>query len=390
MTGAARPGMTGSTRLRIAGVDPEKGFAGGEAQVLGLTIGLIRRGHDAHLICDPAGRLWERANANGIRCHPLRIRNSVDVRAALELRGILCRSQFDVVHFHTSRAHAMAPWVGALAGARVVTRRMDYRPNRLFARWLYNRAVDRVAAISGGVADSISAAGVDRDHIAVIPSGVDADYFAPPSLSERTDARGALGIGADEIVVGAVGALEPRKGHRFLIEAIARLRHTEDGGRVRCLIAGGGSLAGELAATIDRLELRDAVRLIGPIDNARDFLRAIDIFALPSTNEGLGVALLEAMATGLPAVASRVGGAAEAIVHGVTGYAVAPADADAIAADVGQLASSAGLRAAMGAAGRDRAVRCYALETTIDRTIELYRECIARRGREGKWRTCEA
>ncbi len=133
------------------------------------------------MICDPAGRLWERAVAAGIRCHPLRIRNAIDLAAGIRLRAILKRERYDVVHFHTSRAHSMAPFARGFARALVVTRRMDYRPNRVFAPYLYNRAVDGVVAISGGVADSLAAAGVDRERITVVQSGVDCDRFRPPT-----------------------------------------------------------------------------------------------------------------------------------------------------------------------------------------------------------------
>src|SRR6185437_2358283 len=101
-----------AARLSIAGLDPERNFAGGETQVLGLTLELRAMGHRAELLCDPAGGLWRRAQA---------------AAAALRLR--LREGGYDVLHFHTSRAHAMAPWVRGLTRAAVVTRRMDYVPN---------------------------------------------------------------------------------------------------------------------------------------------------------------------------------------------------------------------------------------------------------------------
>src|SRR5579863_8885273 len=118
--------------LRIAAVDPERAFSGGETQVMGLTLALLRAGHQAELICDPEGALWQRARAAGVVCHALSIRNSVDVAAGLRLRALLSRQGYDVVHFHTARAHALAPYVRGQARALVVTRRMDYTPNRLF------------------------------------------------------------------------------------------------------------------------------------------------------------------------------------------------------------------------------------------------------------------
>src|SRR5271154_2011629 len=173
--------------LSVVGVDPELGFAGGETQVLALTLALAGAGNRAELICDPAGRLWERATAAGIKCHPLHIRNAIDLAAGVRLRAILKRERYDVVHFHTSRAHSMAPFARSFGSALIVTRRMDYRPNRVFAPLLFNRAVDGVIAISGGVADSLSAAGVDRRRGTVIHSGVDCERFPPAG------ARGTVG-----------------------------------------------------------------------------------------------------------------------------------------------------------------------------------------------------
>ena len=217
--------------LAIAGVDPERNFAGGETQVLGLTLELRAMGHRAELLCDPAGELWRRAHAAGLVCHPMPIRNALDPAAAAALRRRLREGRYDVVHFHTSRAHAMAPWVRGLARAAVVTRRMDYVPNRLFARWLYGRrAVDGVAAISTGVADALMRAGVARERITVIPSGVDCAHFRPPTADERAAARAALGLGNTDRAVGAVGVLEPRKGHRFMVEAMAMLDRDDTGG----------------------------------------------------------------------------------------------------------------------------------------------------------------
>ena len=266
--------------LRIAGVDPERRFAGGEAQVLGLTLALAHAGHETELLCDPAGELWQRASAAGIVCQPLRIRNSIDLAAGFRLRRLICARRYDVVHFHTARAHALAPyahWLGAAAGdeqARptrprlFVTRRMDYPPNRLFAPWLYNRAVDGVAAISPSVATALAAAGVARDRIALIPSGVDCARFTPPGASRRHEARMALSLTEDQIAIGTVGMLEPRKGHRFLIGALARMRQSNRGLGWRCFIAGGGSLQADLMNQIAALETSNqlphgAIRLLG-------------------------------------------------------------------------------------------------------------------------------
>jgi glycosyltransferase involved in cell wall biosynthesis len=358
--------------LSVAGVDPERNFAGGETQVLGLTLELRAMGHRAELLCDPAGELWRRARAAGVVCHPLPIRNALDLRAAAALRRRLRDGRYDVVHFHTSRAHAMAPWVRGSARAAIVTRRMDYVPNRLFARWLYGpRAVDGVAAISTAVAEALVRASVARERVTVIPSGVDCAHFRPPSTEERAQSRAALGLGDPECAVGAVGALEPRKGHRYLLEAMTLL-----GGRAVAIVAGDGSLRDPLAAEIRRLGLGGAVRMVGRIADARAILWALDIFAMPSLSEGLGVALLEAMACGLPAVASRVGGIVDVVDDGRTGMLVAPGDARALADALGYLNAEAPARKAMGAAARAVAVERFSMAAMARRTVELYRACL--------------
>jgi len=364
--------------LSVVGVDPERNFAGGETQVLGLTLEFRAMGHRAELLCDPAGELWGRAQAAGVACYPLAIRNAVDLLAAAALRRRLRAGRYDVVHFHTSRAHAMAPWVRGLARAAVVTRRMDYVPNRLFARWLYGGAVDGVAAISGAVAGALERAGVPRERITVIPSGVDCAHFRPPTADERAHARTALGLGGADCAVGAVGALEPRKGCRHLVEAIAVLARATaaGGGRVAAIVAGDGSLRDALAAEIRRLGLADTVRMVGHVDDPRPILWALDIFAMPSLSEGLGVALLEAMACGLSAVAARVGGIVDAVQDGRTGVLVAPGDANALARAIASLGADAGARIAMGAAARARAVERFSMASMARRTVELYRACL--------------
>jgi len=380
-------------KLRVAGVDPERRFAGGEAQVLGLTLALSQAGHQAELFCAEEGELWRRASAAGIRCHPLPIRNSIDVAAGFRLRRLVRDRRYDIVHFHTARAHALAPYLYGLAGndetrprpRLIVTRRMDYVPNRWFAPWLYNRAVDGIAAISPSVAEALVAGGVKRDRIALIPSGVDCERFQPPTEAARLAARAALGLTSDQFVMGTVGMLEPRKGHRTLVEALARLEaHSAICETQCCLIAGGGSLQAALADQISALEAGGqiapgVIRMPGACTDPYSILAALDLFVMPSLAEGLGVAALEAMACGLPVVASEVGGLRDLVTDGATGLLVPPADPAALAEAISKLASEPNLRAAMGAAGRLRVADHFSLATMAQRTLTLYRDCLVRK-----------
>jgi glycosyltransferase involved in cell wall biosynthesis len=259
---------------------------------------------------------------------------------------------------------------------------MDYRPNRIFAPYLFNRAVDCVVAISAGVADSLAAAGVDRSSVTVVPSGVDCERFRPPSADERARARARFEISDGEIAIVAVGALEPRKGHRYLIEAIAAL--ADSGVALKCLIAGDGSIRADLEREITKLGCAGRAVMLGRIEDPRELLWASDIFAMPSLNEGLGVAALEAMACGLPAIVSAVGGLREVVEHESSGILVEPARADEIGAAIARLASSADLRTRIGAAARQRVEQNYSMATMADRTLALYRAALEKnRGGRG-------
>ncbi len=361
--------------LKIAGVDPEHGFAGGESQVLGLTLELLKLGHRAELICDPFGRLYERARSLGIVCHGLRIHNSVDLGAAIRFRRILHRERYDVVHFHTARAHAMAPFARGYGRALIVTRRMDYRPNRLFASLLFNRAVDGVAAISASVADALAESSIPRERVTIVPSGVDCERFHPANADERARARAALGLDERALVLVSVGALEERKGHRYLVEAVAHLIKHESLPLV-CLIVGDGSQRQVLEKTAQELDVSPSIRLLGRMDDVREVLRAGDIFVFPSFHEGLGVAILEAAASGLPSVASRAGGISEVVLDGVTGMLVAPRDAGAMASGIARMARMPAERAQMGVAARERVVQKFSMGAMAAKTLALYRACL--------------
>jgi len=346
---------------------------------MALTRELVRRGHQAEIICNHAGRLWERARAEGVVCYPLKIRNAIDISAALRLRAILSVGGFDVVHFHTSRAHAMAPFVRGCAPVAIVTRRMDYRPNRMLAPFLYGRGVDRTIAISSAVADSLVDVGVARSRITIVPSGVDTEYFRPPTAEQRARARETLGIDAHTIAIGAVGALEERKGQRCLLRAIASISDAN----VRCFIAGDGSIRSELAAEVAKLGCGDRVSMLGRVEDPRAILWALDIFAMPSILEGLGVAALEAMACGLPVVASKTGGLAELVEDENTGLQVPPADTNALAAALSSLLNNPDRRRQLGMNANARIAKEYSMTAMAEQTLEVYLECLRDKGKVG-------
>ena len=352
--------------LKILHIDPEEGWGGGECQVLGLVTSLSARGHENHLLCHPRGALLGEAQARKIATLPIVVCNDVDFRPIFWLRRLIRAQGYDIVHFHTKRAHALSLGLSRMhADLRyVVTRRMDYPVKRnWYARWLYNRKVDGVVAISRKIAEVLVEGGVRREKVRVIHSGID-----PAPFQRRVEAR----AGSEEKVIGTVAVLEERKGHRFLLEAAALLK--AQGRRVTYRIAGEGSQREALQTMVRELGLQEEVVFLGFVSDIPQFLSSVDIFVLPSVYEGLGIAILEAMAAGKPVVASRTGGIPELVTDQVTGLLVPPKDPPALARAIAQLLSQKGLLQLMGDKGRAEVLDHFTMEQMAKKNEDHYYE----------------
>src|SRR5437867_28746 len=170
--------------LRILHVDPERSWGGGEVQVVGLTRYLHRSGHRSVVAADPDGLLYRHLDDAALPVCALRVRNHLDLLAGLRLRRLVRAGRYELVHFHTARAHALSPWLQGLQVKRVVTRRMDYplRKGRA-TRFLYTQSVDTVLAISTGVQAALLAGDVPAARIRLIPSGIDTSSFTPSATA---------------------------------------------------------------------------------------------------------------------------------------------------------------------------------------------------------------
>jgi glycosyltransferase involved in cell wall biosynthesis len=329
---------------------------------------LARRGHENLLAAAAGSRLAAVVPAVDARLRPLRIRNDLDVVAAWRLSRLVARESPHILHLHTSRAHAMSPWLRRFAARTIVTRRMDYVLRR--GPWtdlLYNRSVAAVVAISEEVRRRLLDAGVRSERVAVIRSGVEPPAGLPGAAG-RAAARARFGADGD-LVVGIVAALEQRKGHDVLLRALATLDGVP---RWRCVVCGGGSQHEALQRLAADLGIAARVRFIGEQPQVADVLAALDVFVMPSRHEGLGVAVLEAMAMSLPVVASAVGGIPEAVRPRETGLLVAPDDPAALAAALNEILQDVEKAKRMGAAGRARVLAEFSMEEMAARYERLY------------------
>jgi glycosyltransferase involved in cell wall biosynthesis len=247
------------------------------------------------------------------------------------------------------------------------------------ARWAFN-AVSRYVAVSRGLLDTSLAAGVPREKIALVANGVDTDRFRPAAAGERDELRRRLGLPAAMPIVLFVGFFSREKQPHVLFDAW--LRTHRDGPASTLVFVGAtrapyfeidASLAEEIRASAERSHVGDRVLFTGPTPRVEEYLRAADLFVLPSSREGLPVALLEAMASGLPVIASRLPGATEPLIEDDrTGVLVAPGDVEELAAAMAQLLNDCQRARSMGQAAREMVAREFSAERTARGWLGAY------------------
>lgn len=362
-------------RLRVLHVNPERGWGGGEQQVLGLIEYLENQGHVCQLACDPRGQLRPRAVDRGIVAMDLTIRNDLALGAAWRLRRILGSAHWDIVHLHTRKAQVMSLYLPRTRSFRVVaTRRMDYEVKRdRFHELLYG-GVDGTIAVSNAVKDVLIRAGVGAATIRVAHSGVDPARFETVDQTRVEAFWQRARVATTTRVIGIAGILEDRKGHDVLLRAIRILR--QEGEDVACIAAGEGPRRQHLEELAGELGVADRVHFVGFVDDMASFYRALDVFVLPSNKEAMGNSLMEAMVAGTPVIASRVGGSTEIVEEGVSGLLFSVGDSADLANRIGALLRERGLRERLAKAARERVLESFTLEQMAKTNERYYYEIL--------------
>ena len=255
------------------------------------------------------------------------------------------------------------------------------------AWWAYSTA-DLYLSVSRGLTTSYLAASLPANRIREVANGVNASRFRPASPSERASLRTRLSLPASRPVVLFVGLISHDKQPQVLLDAWLRLQ--PDPATASTLVLVGATdpalfeladrLIDQLRATAQASGFADRVLFVPPTNQIEDYVRAADIYVMPSLREGLPIALLEAMACGLPCVASRLPGATDTMVEdGVSGRLVAPGDSDAFAAAIGGLLADPATASRMGAAARRTVEERYTMERVAGMWLEAYDQVLGRR-----------
>ncbi|MEQ1857782.1 MAG: glycosyltransferase [Longimicrobiales bacterium] len=239
---------------------------------------------------------------------------------------------------------------------------------------LLSRSNNRVVCVSESLRTHFERSGPFPSGAEVIENGIDTTVFSPGGLDGRV--RAELGIAPDAPLLGAVGNVRASKDYPSLLRAFAQVHRAVPASRL--VIVGQGS--GELQAEVERLRadlgLEGAVHFAGFRDDVADFLRSLDLFVLSSSDEGFSLVTVQAMATGLPVVATRCGGPEQIVGDSGGAVLVPPRDPDALAAALLDVLARPDLGKRLGAAGRARAAEAFSVERMVSRYVELYERCL--------------
>jgi len=369
--------------LRTLHIDTEKGWRGGEQQALYLMQGLLARGDTVHLVCRAGEPLAERAAAVGICTHPVHTRGELDPVAIARVVNILRAEHYNIVHAHTAHAHTLA--VAALAAcparrrpACIVSRRVDFSIHKLPLRLSllkYRFLVDRYIAISQCVRDVLVADGVPPQKIRVVYSAVDPGRYAGVSAAGL---REELGIAGHGPILVNVAMLVDHKGQVYLLRALPEILRVFP--CAMCVIVGEGELRGALEAEARSLGVVDSVLFTGFRPDPLACIAVGDVFLMTSHMEGLCTSILDALALGVPVVATRAGGIPEIIQDGKNGLLAENRNPASIAAQTIRMLREPELRARCIAAGRQTIAGRFSVSRLVADTVAVYEEVLQPKG----------
>ncbi|MBA3884185.1 MAG: glycosyltransferase [Acidobacteria bacterium] len=321
----------------------------------------------------------------------LRRRAGNDAQLVWRLMRLFRRERPHVVHTHAWGTLLEGVVAARLAGVPVVVHgehgTLQLRRHQRVLQRIGWSLADQLLSVSSRLAERMAAEmRFPANRIRTLRNGVDLSRFG---ATHPREARRALQLPEDGRIVGTVGRLVPVKDQATLIEAVARLRGK--GLQVTLVIAGEGPLRGHLQSKAQALGLAADVRLLGHRPDVECVLAALDVFVLPSVSEGLSNTILEAMASGVPVIATRVGGADELVAEGLTGLLVPAGSVEDLASVLSLLLRDDARRRSMGSAARLRAESEFSLPAMLLRYHAMYVDLMARRsggtGRDHRART---
>ena len=361
------------SRLNILYVDTDSVWRGGQEQLFQLMTGMKDRGQQVALAAPPDSPLTQRAQEEAIQTCPFGQRTEFSPLALVQMMRILVRVQPQVVHFNTPRAILSGGFACLLCGVpvRVSSRRVNFPLRSRLSRLKYNWMQNAILTVSLSIRRTLIESGVADYLIEVVHEGVDLDWIDRQHAPSLWQNRNGL-------VVGTVAHLSEEKGHAVLLQAAAQLMHQFP--EVTFVVVGGGELEAALKRKAQLLGIKNHVVFTGFRSDTEGLMKQFDVFCLPSLSEGLSSAILAAMATRLPVVATNVGGIPELVVDGETGFLVPAHEPKPLSDALSKLLGCVELRRQMGDRGRKQVEKHLTSKQKLDKTEQLYLRLLRRVG----------
>jgi glycosyltransferase involved in cell wall biosynthesis len=360
--------------VEIVHLEAGRHLYGGARQTAYLIRELAARGVANTAICTEGSGLGATLRAvSGVEVVEWPIAGDLDWRLGRRLEAWLRARGPDLVHVHSRRgADTFGGRAARAAGIPAILTRRVQSAEPAWLLGLKCRPYAAVVAISTAIRDDLGArARLGGKPLELISSAVDTGVFRPDS-SARARLLERYGLPADAVLAGCAAQLIPRKGHDLLLPLVERLAPGMP--RFRLLLFGQGGARGRLERRVAALGLADRIRFCGFVADWPQLAPGLDLLLHPARREGLGSVLLEAMAAGVPVVASSVGGIVDVIADGRQGCLLAPDALDDWAAAVRRLAGDPAERARLATAARRRVERDFTIATMTDRYLGLYRD----------------
>ena len=353
--------------MKILQLSSAHDFGGGERHLLDLCGGLSQLGHEIYAVHRPRAT-WA-AKLSSIQRFTLPLRNALDVWSAWRLARLIRTQQIDILHAHLARDYPIAALAARWAQCRwVVTRHVMFPLKRLHRLTL--RRVSGAIAVSQPVAFELLRV-LPAEKVRVIQNGLDLARFA--AVESPTRAR--FGLNPAHLLVGTLGDLRPLKGPDDFLRAAAQITATRSD--VSFVLAGpdtspDGSDRRRLEKLLSELGLTGRVALAGWQENAAEFYHALDVFVSASRSESFGLTIVEAMAAGVPVVATATDGAREIINDGVNGKLVGKPSG--LAGTIGELLANSTLRKELATRAQADVRARFSLAQMAEATARLYQQ----------------
>ena len=369
-------------RIRILYIIGTLRTGGAERHLVQLLRGIDRGTFDPEVCCiKKVGGFVPLVEDTGIPVLDLGIDRYYSFRAIrkfFSLVRFIRNRNFQIVHtflFHTNIFGSLAAFLARKPKIVISIRNMNifFTARHIYAIRLIGFLVDKVTVVSDHVKDLVlRREKLKPEKVVTIYNGVDiADLQCQVNKEKK---REEIGLDTGGPVLGCVASLHARKGHRYLIQALGGAVQTYPD--LSLLLIGDGAERAEIEKQVQALDLARQVKFLGRRSDVPELLELMDIFVLPSLEEGMSNALLEAAAKGKPVVATDVGGNAEMVVHAETGLVVPARDVDALRDAILALLRDRQKASAMGEKGRERMLRFFSLKNIIEQNQALYRELL--------------